>query len=349
MTLYSPGQSLEDARRQSGREQMIKLASNESLWGPSPRALEAVRKALDHMQYYPAVQPPGLVQALARQVGVDDRQIVVGNGADEILRLAAAAFAGPGDEVVYPTPSFSAYRHSALLAGAEPREVRLAVDGANDLDAILASVTTRTRVVYLCSPNNPTGTPFSPELWDRYLAHIPDTVLTVVDGAYWEFQDAPRPDYRAAIQAGRPIIWVRTFSKLYALAGYRVGWAVAPVDVTAALKKVREPFSLNALGAIAAEASLEDDQYFSRIRAETLAARQYLIEKLDEAHIRHFPSASNFVTFSAGDDHRVAERLLAEGFVVRPTASFGLPGWIRVTVAPLPIMEHFINTLLSLL
>lgn len=341
LSLYSPGQSLADARRLSGREQMIKLASNESLWGPSPRAIRAVETALETVQYYPAVQPHGLVEALADVAGLHPDDIVVGNGADEILRLVATAFSGPGDEILFPHPSFSAYRHSTVLSGATPVAVSLADDGANDLERILDAVSSRTRIVYLCSPNNPTGTPFGVKAWEDYLNQVPDTVLTVVDAAYREFQNDPVPDYGAAISSGRPVVMVRTFSKLYALAGFRVGWGAAPAWVINALRKVREPFSLNTLGALAAEASLKDTEYFSQVLANTKAARHHLIARLKDAGVPYFHTESNFVTIRVKDAERMHQALLGEGFVVRPTTSFGLPGAIRVTLAPEEILDEF--------
>ncbi len=341
MTLYSPGQSLEDARRASGREKMIKLASNESLWGPSARAISAVQAALKTIQYYPPVQPQALVEALADVFEFHPEEILVGNGADEILRLVATAYSVPGDEIIYPSPSFSAYRHSTMLSGATPVEVPLAEDGANDLERILDAVTSKTRIVYLCSPNNPTGTPFGVKAWGNYLANIPDTVLTVVDAAYREFQNDPVPDYGAAIHRGKPVVMVRTFSKLYALAGFRVGWGAAPAPVIEALRKVREPFSLNALGALAALVSLEDREYFRQVLTETKDARRHLLARLDDAGMEYFRTESNFVTIRVKNPERMHQALLGEGYVIRPTTSFGLPDAIRVTLAPQEILDDF--------
>ncbi len=342
LVLYQPGRSLNDARTASGRVEMIKLASNESLWGPSPLAVEAVRRAALELQYYPLVQDPGLAAKLARMHQMDQDQLVVGSGADELLRLVASAYVSPGDEVVYPYPSFSAYRHATLVAGGTPREVPLAPDGSTDMDALLTAITPRTRVVYVCTPNNPTGGAVSPAAWQRYLERVPDSVLTVVDGAYLEYS-LESPDYLEAVRAGRAVVVVRTFSKLYALAGLRIGWAAAPSDVVKSLMKVREPFSVSALAVEAAKASLEDQAFFDRVRAETLQSRSRFMEALRARSQRFYPSATNFVAVSVDRESSTAEALVQEGFVVRPAGAFGLPGHLRITMGPWPIMEQFLG------
>lgn len=345
LALYVPGKSLSQARTDSGRLHIIKLASNESLWGPSPKALAAMGDALQHINYYPAVQDPELLDTLAQKHRLQRDEVIVGTGADEILRLLAVAYVRPGDEVLYPSPSFSAYRHSTLLAGGIPREVPLAPTGANDLEATLESITAKTRLVYLCSPNNPTGTAFSREAWDAYLARVPDTVITLVDGAYLEFA-TDRPDFLEAVRNGRPVVLARTFSKLYALAGIRVGWAAAPPAVVQQMMKAREPFSVNSLATAGARASLQDEAYFANVLKETQEARAYLTRALDERGYQYFAADANFVTMRvAASDAETAARLLNEGFVVRPTASFGLPQHIRITVAPIPILEEFLRAL----
>lgn len=350
MTLYTPGMSLNEAKTDSGRQNMVKLASNESLWGPSPRAVDAAQHALLAVNYYPMVQETDLLEALADRHGFGSEQLMAGNGADEILRLVAEAYVRPGDEVVHPVPSFSAYRHSALLAGALPVAVGLTASGANDLDAVLRATTPRTRVVYLCSPNNPTGTPFSPEDFQRYLDQVPGHVLTVVDSAYHEFVEGEAPDFSGAVRDGRPIVWARTFSKLYGLAALRIGWAAAPPDIIRNLLKVREPFSVNSIGWAAARASLDDPEHFAQVLNETLEARRFLCRRLDQMGIKYFESQTNFVTLAVpGSEAETARALLQQGFVVRPTASFGLPGHIRVTVAPMPILDEFLAALQSVL
>lgn len=342
MSPYSPGKSLAEARLASGHAQMVKLASNESLWGPSPLALDAVREALAEAHYYPPVQSRELIQRLAETCQVTPEEILIGNGADELLSLAAKTYVSPGDDVVYPVPSFPAYRRSTLLAGGIPIEVPLAAGGANNLEAMLAAITPHTRLVYLCSPNNPTGTAFGASDWEHYLQAVPDHVLTVVDAAYAEFM--PRvPDYLGAVRGGKSVMMVRTFSKIYALAGFRVGWAAAPAPITAAVLRVREPFSVNAFGMVAAERALTDRAYTRQVQEETWQSRAFLTRALAERQVPFFDSDSNFVTVRVPDSRATYEQLLQQGFVVRPTESFGLAGAVRVTVAPLAIMQAFVE------
>lgn len=342
---YTPGTSLQDAARVLGHERIVKLASNESLWGPSPKALEVAKEALSSIQYYPAMQPQALVAALAKTHQLSPDTVLVGNGADEILRILATAYCDATTSIVYPSPSFSAYQHSARLAGASLRPVPLTAEGCNDLPAMLGRVDASTRLIYLCSPNNPTGGSLTRGDWEAFLAAVPKNVLVVVDGAYQEFvNDQQAPDFLEAVRHGYPVVVVRTFSKLYALAGLRIGWASAPADVIVALNKTREPFSLNAVGAEAATASLSDAQYFSWVRQETINARSHWISLLRRRGIDHFPSQANFVTIKSpdGDAELTARRLLEKGFVVRPTTNFGLPGYLRVTMAPVQILEEFL-------
>jgi histidinol-phosphate aminotransferase len=346
MTLYSPGMSRSEALRGGARPDVIKLASNESLWGPSPRSIAAAQQALGEVSYYPLVQERTLLETLAGRNNLRPENIVVGDGADEVLRLAALAYVRPGEEVIIPHPSFSAYRHNALLAGGVPVAVPLSANGGNDLPAMRAAVTPRTRLIYVCSPNNPTGTAYARQDWDDFLADLPEEVLVVVDGAYHEFCQSPAPDYAQAVRDGRPVLWVRTFSKLYALAALRVGWGAAPPSVAEALLKVRDPFSVSGPGWAAAQAALADRTYFERVLKETMDAREFLRGRLEAAGWRTYASDTNFVTFAVQDPEAFVRKALQQGFIVHPTDGFGLAGYVRVTVAPRPILEKFVAAMI---
>lgn len=340
ITLYVPGKSLRQARLEGAGQDVVKLASNESLWGPSPTAVEAIRRALSDLALYPETQDPDLIEALASRFQIPPQQILIANGADEIIRLAATAYVRPGDDVLMPAPSFSAYRHSTLLAGGTPRTAPLDPKGRNDLLAILNMIGPRTRIVYLCSPNNPTGAAFSESAFEHYLREVPDGLLTVVDAAYGEFS---QQNYTRIPTHGKPVLFVHTFSKLYALAALRIGWASGARSVIEPLLKAREPFSVNALAQVGARASLEDADYFQNVLEETLKSRAFLTSALTRAGLRAYESDANFVTVEVPDG--VAERLLADGYVVRDTSGFGLPHHIRITVAPKPILEGFLDAL----
>ncbi|MCY0877947.1 MAG: histidinol-phosphate transaminase [Firmicutes bacterium] len=342
---YVPGTSLEEAREATGHQRMVKLASNESLWGPSPEALAALQRSLGQVPLYPPMQDPQLIRQLAQETGLPGDHIILGNGADELLRLAAQAYVNPGEEIIFPTPSFSAYYQCARLVGASPKPVPLGEDGANDLDAVLSQVTANTRLVYLCAPNNPTGAAFPRARWQAYLERVPENVLTVVDGAYLEFcPDEVRPDFIQAIRTAKPVLLVRTFSKLYALAGLRIGWAAGRPELVAPLLKARDPFSVSWPAILAARASLADKPYFARVLEETAEARRWLTQEMAARGYSTFTSHANFVTVDVRQSaQEIAQAMMAQGFVVRPATSFGLPSHVRITVAPKTILLDFLD------
>lgn len=344
---YTPGRSIAAVMRERGITDVIKLASNESVWGASPRVREAIASAAADLHHYPEVIPADLGAALAAHSGTDPASILVGNGADEILRLAATAYVNPGDEVIYPVPSFAAYPYGARLMGGTPVPVPLDGEGRMDLPRMAAAIGPKTRLIYLCTPNNPTGGIFSEDAWQAFLARADDRALIVVDQAYREFVDDPSyAAVESAIRDGRPVVMVRTFSKLYGLAGARIGWCAAPPPVIDLLRRVREPFSVGILAIRAAEAALADQEYAGRVRSETLSLRAWLARELSTRGYALFPSQANFLTLRVGgDDRELAARLEALGVIVRPTGSFGLAGCIRVTIAPRPLLERFLAAL----
>ncbi|CAB1128238.1 Histidinol-phosphate aminotransferase 2 [Candidatus Hydrogenisulfobacillus filiaventi] len=332
----------------SGGAPPLKLSSNESLWGPSPAVQERLRALAGEVYRYPDPAATGLRRALADAAGLDPAQVVVGNGADEILRLVTTVFLEAGTEAVLPAPSFAAYRLYAALAGAAVREVPLGPDGGMDLEAMAAAVSSRTRVVFLCNPNNPTGVVTPRAAWERFLDRLPQGVVVVSDEAYREFVTDPAyPDTLAAVREGRPVIHVRTFSKLYALAGLRVGWAALPAGLAELLWRARDPFANNSLGLAAAEAALADRAWTAHVQAETLAARRRLEEGLSRRGLRFTPSQTNFVLLDVRPESgsAFAARLETAGIAVRATESFGLPGHVRITVPPAAHLGRLLEAL----
>lgn len=344
---YTPGRSLSTVARATGLRDLIKLASNESLWGPSPYAIEAAHLAINEVSHYPEMIPSILTRHLSALWDVPEESILTGNGADEILRLAAVAYVEPGCDVIYPAPSFSAYSFATKLAGGHGVEIGLTADGAVSVQDICDQLTSATRVIYLCSPNNPTGGLVSATDWQFLLERVPEHVLIVWDAAYGEFVDTKDAfDPLPAIRAGKPILMTRTFSKIHGLAALRIGYGVAPPDIIATLAKVREPFSLNLVGAEAAAASLADGAFIHHVRSETLAARDWFAQQLRQRGLTTYPSQANFITMHVhADAERVAQALERLGFIVRPTTSFGLLEHIRVTVAPIPTLHRFLSAL----
>ena len=335
---YEPGKPVEEVQRELGLERVVKLASNEGPFGPLPEALDALAEAAPELNRYPDGGGFRLRTALAERHGVRFEEIALGAGADAIVDCLSQVTLDPGDEIVCGWPSFPSYVIGARKLGAEPKLVPLR-DGRYDLDALLEAVTGRTKLVYVCHPNNPTGTMNTRAELDAYFERVPEHVLTVLDQAYFEYVD--EPDYPDGIEEylkrGRRVVVLRTFSKIFGLAGLRVGYGVAPAEVVTAIGKVRRAFDVTAPAQVAALASLAA----SGARAEVERRRRVNADGrpvIEEALREHGfepvgPAVANFVFAEVGEDARpLFERLLQEGVIVRPTGGFGAPGGIRVTV-----------------
>jgi histidinol-phosphate aminotransferase len=332
---YEPGKPVEEVQRELGLERVVKLASNEGQFGPFPAAVEALERSLGELNRYPDGGMYRLTVALAERHGVAPENVALAAGADAVIMYLSLAALDPGDEIVCGWPSFPSYPIDAAKVGAVPRKVPLR-DGRYDLDALLEAIGPRTKLAYLCHPNNPTGTMNTRAELDGWFDRVPEHVLTVVDQAYLEYVDDP--DYPDAVddylKAGRRVVVLRTFSKIYGLAGLRVGYAVAPAGVVTAIGKVRRAFDVTTPAQEAALASLDDAGELARRRAENMRQRP-AIESALRAHGLEpaGPAVGNFVFAEVGDDARpLFEALLREGVIVRPTTGFGAPGAIRVTV-----------------
>ena len=334
LTPYQPGKPVEDVQRELGLERVIKLASNEGPFGPFPAAQEAIDRATKDLNRYPDGGAYRLHAAVAERHGVAIDEVCVGAGADGCIDMLSQAILDPGDEIVCGWPSFPSYVIYARKQGAEATLVPLA-DHRYDLDALLAAVTPRTKLVYICHPNNPTGTMNTTEELDAYFERVPDHVLTVIDQAYFEYID--RPDYPDAVKrylkGGRKVVVLRTFSKIYGLAGLRVGYAVGPKSVCASLAKVRRPFDVTTSAQVAAVASIGDETELARRRAINTQGLGRLDALLREHGLDPVPSVGNFLYVDTGTDAaELFDRLLHEGIIVRPLGGFGSPGAIRISV-----------------
>jgi histidinol-phosphate aminotransferase len=331
---YEPGKPVEEVQRELGLDRVVKLASNEGPFPPFPAALEAIERAARELNRYPDGGSYALRRALAERHGVAFEEVVVGGGADGVIDLLSQATLEPGDEIVCGWPSFPSYVLDAMKLGAVPAKVPLR-EHLYDLDALLAAVGPRTKLVYVCHPNNPTGTANGRDELLAFLDALPGHVLAVLDQAYFEYIDDP--DYadgvEEAFKAGRPVVVLRTFSKIYGLAGLRVGYGVAPAAVVAATSKVRRAFEVDAVAQAAALASLGDDGEIARRRELNRAGRQRLAEILRGHGLDPVePALGNFVYTEVGDGRDLFERLLRQGVIVRPLAGFGAPSAIRVSV-----------------
>ena len=331
---YEPGKPVEEVQRELGLARCVKLASNEGPFGPFPAAVEALQRAVADLNRYPDGGAWRLRTALAERHGVSFEEVAVGSGADGLIDLLSQASLDPGDEMVCGWPSFATYPIDAAKLGAVPVKVPLR-DDRYDLDAMLEAITPKTRLVFVCHPNNPTGTMNTRAELDAFLDRVPGHVLVVIDQAYREYVDDP--DYPDAIEdyhgTGRPVAVLRTFSKIYGLAGLRVGYMVAPPAVVTATNKVKRAFDVSSAAQEAALASLEDVDEIARRRRLNAESRDQLREILESAGLPPAgPAFGNFLYAETGADTRpLFEALLAEGVIVRPLHGFGAPTAIRVS------------------
>jgi histidinol-phosphate aminotransferase len=331
---YEPGKPVEEVQRELGLARCVKLASNEGPFGPFPAALEALARCATELNRYPDGGAWRLRSALAERLGVAFEEVAVGAGADGLIECLSQASLDPGQEMVCGWPSFASYVIDAVKLGAVPVKVPLR-DDRYDLEAMLDAIRPRTRLVFLCLPNNPTGTTNSRAEVDAFLERVPEHVLVVVDQAYFEYIDDP--GYPDAIEeyfkAGRPVAVLRTFSKIFGLAGLRVGYMVAPSAVVTAANKVKRAFDVSTSAQEAALASLDDVAEIARRRALNAESREQLTGILDRGGLPPARAAvANFLYAETGEDTRgLFEALLAEGVIVRPLHGFGAPSAIRIT------------------
>ncbi len=351
LTPYQPGKPVEDVQRELGLERVIKLASNEGPFGPFPAAREAMERTAADLNRYPDGGAYRLHEALAERHGVTAEEICVGAGADGCIDMVSQAILDAGDEVVCGWPSFPSYLIYARKQGATVVTVPL-VEHRYDLGALLEAITSRTKLVYICHPNNPTGTMNTADELDTYFEHVPEHVLTVVDQAYFEYID--RADYPDAVERylkqGRRVVVLRTFSKIYGLAGLRIGYAVGPRGICAGLAKVRRPFDLTTPAQVAALASVGDVAEIARRRAVNSAGLVLLEEAVRKHGLQPVSSVGNFIFVETGADANVLfERLLREGVIVRPLTGFGSTTAIRISVGTPEEIEIFAAALGRLL
>jgi histidinol-phosphate aminotransferase len=331
---YQPGTPIEEVQRELGIDRVVKLASNEGPFGPFPVAQEAMAREAAELNRYPDGGSYRLHNALAARHGVEAAAICVGAGADGCIDLLSQATIDAGDEVVCGWPSFPSYVIYARKLAGVVRTVPL-VDHRYDLDGLLAAITSRTKLVYICQPNNPTGTMSTTDELDAYFARVPEHVLTVIDQAYFEYIDLPAyPDaVERYLKRGARIAVLRTFSKIYGLAGLRIGYAVSSPEVCGAMAKVRRPFDIVAPAQAAAIVSIDAVDELARRRAANATGLTRLVEVVRGHGFDPIPSVGNFVYVETGGDGAdLYERLLREGIVVRPLQGFGAPTAVRITV-----------------
>jgi histidinol-phosphate aminotransferase len=332
--VYQPGRPIEAVARELGlaADDIIKLASNENPLGPSRLAVTAMRKALGDSNLYPDGNAFYFKEKLSAKLGVTQAHLILGNGSNEVIEFIGHALISPGSEVVVSQYCFAVYPIVTALFGGRLTVVPAKAYG-HDLDAMLAAITPNTRVVFVANPNNPTGTSVRREELERFVAAVPENVLIALDEAYIEFLEDP-PDLLAGIRASRKpnLLLMRTFSKIYGLAGLRLGYGIGHPDLIAELEKVRQPFNINAIAQAGALAALDDAAHAQKTRRLNSRGLKLYSRVFRKLSLEFIPSSANFILVRVGDGQRVFNELQKAGIIVRPMGGYQLPEWIRISV-----------------
>jgi histidinol-phosphate aminotransferase len=334
LPVYQPGRPIEEVARELGlpANQIIKLASNENPLGPSPLALAAMRNVLANINLYPDGNAFYLKQSLAAKFDLAPGRLILGNGSNEIIEFVGHALMGPGVEVVVSQYCFAVYPLVTKLFNAELVTVP-AKNFGHDLPAMLQAITPRTRVVFVANPNNPTGTLIAPGDLARFVGEIPPHVLLVLDEAYIDFLEE-RADLLPLVRGDKKpnLLLMRTFSKIFGLAGLRIGYGMGHPELVGLLEKVRQPFNINSIAQAGALAALEDAEHMRKTRLNNTRGLEFFYEALRKLKLEFIPSAANFLLLRVGDGQRVFEELQARGIIVRPMAGYQLGEWIRISI-----------------
>lgn len=338
---YVPGKPIEELERELGISNSIKLASNENPVGPAPAAIHAIKESFADINRYPDGSGFYLKRALAEKLDVSDEEIILGNGSNELLDLAAKTFLKDGDEAVMATPSFVVYFMAVQSVGGKSIQVPLK-NYTHDLSAMAASITPATRMVFIANPNNPTGTINKKDEFESLMEKVPDDVLVVMDEAYYEYvSDHDYADSMKYLRSEKNILILRTFSKIYGLAGLRVGYGIAKKEILADMNRLRAPFNTSTIAQKAALAALSDDAHVSRSREVNSAGKEYLYRELSALGISFVPTEANFVYIPVEGSVALYERLLKMGVIIRPMG----PGAVRVTIGLPEENRRFIEAL----
>lgn len=342
---YEPGKPIEDVARELGLDpnNIIKLASNENPLGPSPLAIEAIKKATEHSEIYPDGGGWKLKNAIADKFDLELDNIVLGNGSNEIIELIGHAFLKQDDEIIVSNHAFVVYKLMAKVFGANAVEIP-DPNFQHDLISMAKACTDKTKEIFVTNPNNPTGTLASQEEIDEFMELVPEHVIVCFDEAYYEFLDTP-PDTVKYIREGRNVVVLRTFSKIQGLAALRVGYGITTPEIAEVLNRTRQPFNVNALAQAGALAGLEDTAHQEKTKKITDEGRELLQSTFQELGIEYVPSYANFVMLKVGDADRVFVEMQKKGVIIRSMTSYNLPEWIRVTIGTEEQNQRFIQVL----
>lgn len=345
---YVPGKPIEEVQRELGLREVMKLASNENCLGPSPKAMEAIRRNIRNVNRYPDGASFRLRGKLSKQLRVSPESLIFGNGSDEVICMAVRAFVDQGDEVVIARPTFLIYEIVSQLHNAKIRFVPLRRDLKHDLAAMKAAVTDRTKIVFIANPDNPTGTYVSRAELDAFFDGLPDNVVVFLDEAYFEFARSAWKDYPDGMDyLDRPnVIVARTFSKAYGLAGLRIGYGISSPEVIGYMERTREPFNVNLLAQAAAEAAVGDKAFLRKTLSHVKVEMAYLRRAFEKMGVAYVKSATNFILLDTGmDSKEVFTALLRKGVIVRDMKAWGMDSFIRVTVGTRREDQKFVREL----
>lgn len=347
LTPYKPGRPIEDVKKEYGLEDVIKLASNENPLGCSSKAIDAIKNALDNLALYPDGNCTNLKEALSQKLNLSTNQIILSCGSDEMMDLIAKTFFNKGDEVIMADVTFPRYISTTMMMGAKPVIVPL-VDWTYDLDGMLSAITEKTKLIWLCNPNNPTGTMFTEERLVHFLNSVPKNIIVVYDEAYNEY--VTREDYPKnslpLLNKYSNIIILRTFSKIYGLASLRVGYTMASEEIIENINKVRGPFNVNTLAQVAAIAALEDEEFIKKSYDVNLQGKEYLYEEFQKMNLQFAPSEANHIFVNVKrNGGEVFIDLQKRGVIIRPMVG----DWIRVSIGTMEQNKIFIDKLKEVL
>jgi histidinol-phosphate aminotransferase len=346
LPVYQPGKPIEEVKRELGLKEVIKLASNENPFGCSPKAKEAIIADIDNTSLYPDGGSLELTSLITKAFKLETNQIIFGAGSDEVILMLARAFLEPGDENIMATHTFPQYKHNAEIEGAVSIAVPLN-DGVHDLDAMLAKVTDRTKIVWICNPNNPTGTMLTHAEIKSFMQRISPRVLVVLDEAYAEYNMTDKyPDGLQLLKEHQNLILLRTFSKIYGLASLRIGYGIGHPDVIRSVNQVREPFNTSRYAQSAAYAAFQDHSFLAECRESNAKGIAYLTGQFDRLGFTYYPAHGNFIMVDVKRPAGlVFEGLLRKGLIVRGGHQLGFPTSLRVTVGSQLQNEKFIQAL----
>ena len=347
---YQGGKPIEEVQREFGIEDIIKLASNENPLGPSPLAKEAIRRAAAEVNLYPDGNAYYFKNELAGHLGVSPDHLIFGNGSNDVLQIVGETYISPGDEVIYSESAFVVYMLVSKICGAKsvvtPRR-----DYAHDLHAMADAITNATKVIFIANPNNPTGTMVAKDETERLMARVPEDVIVVFDEAYYEYVE--RPDYPQTlpyVEEGRNVIITRTFSKIYGLAGLRIGYGIAKPATIEMMNRVRQPFNCNLIAQAAGRAALNDADHVRLSLELNAAGKLYLYEALERLGLEYVETEGNFILVQLGRSGQdAADALMRKGVIVRPMAAYGFPNAVRITIGKPDENKRFITSLREVL